>query len=76
MPCAPINNFAEVFEDPQVQYLDRLMTVTDPEFGTFKLVRNGVNFSETPVDLRLRPPKLGEHTGGDFAGAGIWGRGN
>ena len=63
VPCAPINNFAEVFEDPQVQYLDRLMTVTDSDFGTFKLVRNGVNFSETPADLRLRPPKLGEHTG-------------
>ena len=46
----------------QAMYLDRLMTVTDSEFGTFKLVRNGVNFSETPVDLRLRPPKLGEHT--------------
>jgi formyl-CoA transferase len=61
VPCAPINNFAEVFEDPQVKYLDRLMTVTDPEFGTFQLVKNGVNFSETPAELRLRPPKLGEH---------------
>jgi len=35
--------------------------VSDPEFGTFQLVKNGVNLSETPVDLRLRPPKLGEH---------------
>jgi crotonobetainyl-CoA:carnitine CoA-transferase CaiB-like acyl-CoA transferase len=61
VPCAPINNFAEVFEDPQVKYLDRLMTVTDPEFGTFQLVKNGVNLSETPAELRLRPPKLGEH---------------
>jgi formyl-CoA transferase len=61
VPCAPINNFAEVFEDPQVKYLDRLMKVSDPEFGTFQLVKNGVNLSETPVDLRLRPPKLGEH---------------
>ena len=76
MPCAPINNFAEVFEDPQVKYLDRLMKVTDPEFGTFKLVKNGVNFSETPVELRLRPPKLGEHTTETLRTAGIWGRGN
>ena len=37
------------------------MTVTDPEFGTFQLIKNGVNFSETPAELRLRPPKLGEH---------------
>jgi len=62
VPCAPINNFAEVFEDPQVKYLDRLVKVTDPEFGTFQLVRNGVNLSETPVEIGLRPPKLGEHT--------------
>jgi formyl-CoA transferase len=61
VPCAPINNLAEVFEDPQVQYLDRLMKVDDPEFGTFQLVRNGVNFSETPAELTRRPPKLGEH---------------
>ena len=61
MPCAPINNFAEVFEDPQVKFLDRLMKVEDPEFGTFQLVKNGVNLSETPASIGLRPPKLGEH---------------
>jgi formyl-CoA transferase len=61
VPCAPINNFAEVFEDPQVKHLDRLMQVADPEFGTFQLVKNGVNLSETPAEIRLRPPKLGEH---------------
>ena len=61
VPCAPINNLAEVFEDPQVKFLDRLMKVEDPEFGTFQLVKNGVNLSETPASLTLRPPKLGEH---------------
>jgi crotonobetainyl-CoA:carnitine CoA-transferase CaiB-like acyl-CoA transferase len=61
VPCAPINNFAEVFEDPQVRHLDRLMQVTDPEFGAFQLVKSGINLSETPAEIRLRPPKLGEH---------------
>jgi crotonobetainyl-CoA:carnitine CoA-transferase CaiB-like acyl-CoA transferase len=61
VPCAPIYNLAEVFEDPQVKHLDRLMEVHDPEFGTFQLVRNGINLSETPIGLNLRPPKLGEH---------------
>jgi crotonobetainyl-CoA:carnitine CoA-transferase CaiB-like acyl-CoA transferase len=61
VPCAPINNLAEVFEDPKVQFLDRLMKVEDPEFGTFQLVKNGVNLSATPTALTLRPPKLGEH---------------
>ena len=49
------------FGNPQVQFLNRLMKVDDPEFGTFQLVRNGVNFSETPAVLNCRPPKLGEH---------------
>ena len=38
------------------------MKVDDPEFGTFQLVKNGVNLSETPAALTRRPPKLGEHT--------------
>lgn len=70
VPCAPINNFAEVFEDPQVQHLDRLMQVTDPEFGTFQLVKNGVNLSETPAEIRMRPPKLGEHNQETLAALG------
>jgi formyl-CoA transferase len=37
------------------------MKVEDPEFGVFQLVRNGINLSETPTALTLRPPKLGEH---------------
>ncbi|HZD39180.1 MAG TPA: CaiB/BaiF CoA-transferase family protein, partial [Terriglobales bacterium] len=61
VPCAPINNFAEVFEDPQVKHLDRLIQFNDPEFGTFQLVKNGIRLSATPLRLDLRPPKLGEH---------------
>ena len=70
VPCAPINNFAEVFEDPQVKYLDRLTQVIDPEFGAFQLVKNGVNLSETPAEIRLRPPKLGEHNEETLRGLG------
>jgi crotonobetainyl-CoA:carnitine CoA-transferase CaiB-like acyl-CoA transferase len=61
VPCAPINNFAEVFEDPQVKFLDRLISVDHPDYGTFQLVRNGLNLSGTPVTLDSWPPKLGEH---------------
>ncbi len=71
VPCAPINNFAEVFEDPQVKHLDRLMKVSDPEFGTFQLVRNGISLSGTPLELTLRPPKLGEHNDETLRSAGL-----
>ncbi len=71
VPCAPINNFAEVFEDPQVKHLDRLMKVSDPEFGTLQLVRNGISLSGTPLELTLRPPKLGEHNDETLRSAGL-----
>jgi len=61
VPCAPINNFAEVFEDPQVKFLDRLIDVEHPDYGAFQLVKNGLNLRDTPIGLKLQPPKLGEH---------------
>ena len=70
VPCAPINNFAEVFEDPQVKHLDRLIDIDDPEFGKFQLVKNGINLSETPIQLTRRPPKLGEDNTDTLHGLG------
>lgn len=61
VPCAPIRALDEVFEDPQVRHLDRLMAVKDSALGTFQLVKNGANLRGTPIDLVLQPPKLGEH---------------
>ena len=61
VPCAPINNFAEVFEDPQVKFLDRLWDVDHPDYGAYQLVKNGLNLSDTPIQLNSWPPKLGEH---------------
>jgi crotonobetainyl-CoA:carnitine CoA-transferase CaiB-like acyl-CoA transferase len=33
-----------------------------PQTGRIRMVRNPVTFSQTPVDLRQAPPRLGEHT--------------
>jgi crotonobetainyl-CoA:carnitine CoA-transferase CaiB-like acyl-CoA transferase len=57
---APLNNFAEVFEDPQVQYLDRVHEFSEAGLGSFKLVKTGINLSDTPPAISRRPPKLGE----------------
>jgi len=62
VPCAPIHRLDEVFEDPQVRHLDRLVTIRDPELGAFQLVKNGANLLGTPIDVALSPPKLGEHS--------------
>ena len=59
---APINRLDEVFEDPQVKHLDRIMELEHPKHGKIHTVRSGVNLSDTPWRLSALPPALGEHT--------------
>ena len=59
---APINRLDEVFEDPQVKHLDRIMELEHPKHGPIQTVRSGVNLSDTPWQLSALPPELGEHT--------------
>lgn len=58
---APLNRLDEVFEDPQVKFLEPVLELEHPEYGTIHTVRSGVNLSETPFQVTALPPKLGEH---------------
>lgn len=62
VPSGPINGFAEVFEDPQIQHRQMLMHLPHSQIGEVPQVANPVRFSETPVQYRNGPPLLGEHT--------------
>ncbi|QWD82777.1 CoA transferase [Polynucleobacter sp. MWH-P3-07-1] len=62
VPCGPINNFKEVFEDPQVKARGIELTVPHPAVGQMKLVASPMHLSKTPVDIRMPPPILGQHT--------------
>ncbi|MBU3543230.1 CoA transferase [Polynucleobacter sp. MWH-Loch1C5] len=62
VPCGPINNFQEVFENEQVQARGLKMTLTHPLAGQVPLVRSPMRLSKTPVVERSAPPLLGEHT--------------
>ena len=67
--CGPINTLREVFADPQVQA--RGMVVTLPHAAALdgvQVVANPVRLSETPVDYRVPPPVLGQHTDEVLAG--------
>ena len=64
IPCGPINDMAETFNDPQVQHLQMIWEGAHPQTGPIRTVRNPVTYSENPVALRLLPPRLGEHTDG------------
>jgi len=65
VPCGPVQNIAQVFEDPQVQHRGMRVDLPDPHHPDREIpqIANPIRLSETPVRYRSRPPKLGEHTG-------------
>ena len=62
VPCGPINNLKEVFEDPQVQARGMKIEMQHKTAGKVPLIRGPMRFSETPVEHKLPPPTLGQHT--------------
>jgi crotonobetainyl-CoA:carnitine CoA-transferase CaiB-like acyl-CoA transferase len=62
LPTGPINTVDQVFEDRQVLHRGMVREVEHPTAGTVKLVGIPVKFSETPGEIRLPPPLLGQHT--------------
>jgi formyl-CoA transferase len=61
IPAAPILNTKEVFEDPQVGHLGMLLEMVHPKMGPVRLVGSGIQMSESPPEMRLAPPTLGEN---------------
>jgi formyl-CoA transferase len=62
VPCGPINNLAQVFENPQVKARGLRVDIEREDAGPVKLVGSPMRFSATPVRYTLPPPRLGEHT--------------
>jgi crotonobetainyl-CoA:carnitine CoA-transferase CaiB-like acyl-CoA transferase len=61
-PCGPINNLEQVFSMPQVEAREMLIHMQHPTIGELPLVGSPLKFSDTPVEYKLPPPRLGEHT--------------
>lgn len=62
VPCGPVNELPEVFEEPQVRERQMVVHMEHPQRTAMPLLANPIRFSETPVQYRLRPPDLGQHT--------------
>ena len=62
VPCGPINNMKEVFENQQVIARNMQINVPHPTVGKMKLVASPMKFSKTPTEVRMAPPTLGQHT--------------
>jgi crotonobetainyl-CoA:carnitine CoA-transferase CaiB-like acyl-CoA transferase len=62
VPCGPINDLAQVFADPQVQARGLRVDMLNGMGSITPQVASPLRLSATPVDYRLAPPLLGEHT--------------
>ncbi|MFP3925675.1 MULTISPECIES: CaiB/BaiF CoA transferase family protein [Pseudomonas] len=62
VPCGPINDVAQVFADPQVQFRGLQVHLPHALGGTVPQVASPIRLSATPVEYRRAPPLLGEHT--------------
>ena len=62
VPCGPINNLAEVFEDPHIRQRGMVQHWQHPLKADLSLVASPIKMSETPVRQDLPPPMLGQHT--------------
>ena len=62
IPCGPINEIDQVFDDPQVVARGLRLQLDHPSSGKVASVANPIRLSRTPIDYRLSPPLLGQHT--------------
>ena len=62
VPNGPINNIAQVFEEPQVKARNIKIELDHPIAGKMPLVASPMRFSGTPIEYTMAPPTLGQHT--------------
>jgi crotonobetainyl-CoA:carnitine CoA-transferase CaiB-like acyl-CoA transferase len=62
VPNGPINDIAQVFEEPQVKARGVRIELDHAAAGKLPMVASPMRFSATPIEYRRAPPVLGEHT--------------
>jgi crotonobetainyl-CoA:carnitine CoA-transferase CaiB-like acyl-CoA transferase len=62
VPCGPLNDFKEVFDDPQVEHLQLKRTLPHRKRGSVTVVGSPVRLSDTPVSITSAAPELGADT--------------
>lgn len=62
VPCGPINNLEQVFQDPQIQARQMQFSLLNTREVPVPQVANPVRFSDTPIEYQKAPPILGQDT--------------
>ena len=61
VPCGPIYQMDQVFEDTQVRHLGIAKTVDSPGRGPTSIVGQPVHLERTSTELAVASPELGQH---------------
>jgi formyl-CoA transferase len=71
VPCGPIHDYRQVFDDPHTQAREMEVTMSHPVEGAVRGLGIPVKLSDTPGSVRRAAPLLGEHTAEVLAEAGF-----
>jgi crotonobetainyl-CoA:carnitine CoA-transferase CaiB-like acyl-CoA transferase len=62
LPTAPINNLAQVFDNPQVDARGMKIGMETSSGEVIQMVGSPLQIPTSPVQIKAPPPKLGQHT--------------
>ena len=62
IPAGPINNYEQVFADPQVQHRELRVEIPRADGSSMAAIASPFRLSETPVEYRMPAPLLGQDT--------------
>ncbi|MGS2720640.1 CaiB/BaiF CoA transferase family protein [Paraglaciecola aestuariivivens] len=62
VPCGPINDIEQVFNDPQVKHRKMRTQLQSENQTSVPSIGNPIQFSRTPITYTSAPPTLGQHT--------------
>jgi crotonobetainyl-CoA:carnitine CoA-transferase CaiB-like acyl-CoA transferase len=60
--AGPVYTYADLANDPHVIATGMIATIDHPTIGKLRMPNIPLHLSETPAEIRLPPPLLGEHT--------------
>lgn len=60
VPCGPIYDIRQLFDDPQVKHLEIATAYEHPTKGPLEMVANPLNFADTPKEIRLPAATRGD----------------
>ena len=59
---APIQNYDEIEQDPQVKWNQVIAEMDHPVAGAVRVVNHPVRYNDQPLQIRITPPQFAEHT--------------